>query len=221
MVSIWKGGGWRWLALLALPLVFSGCVCLSVHPLYTADDTVFDPALLGTWVLESDADRVHEAEGGWPAMFAFSDAGDGSYAMTHTTPEGAESDFQVYLVQVGDELFMDIYPDRGSEELNCTWLYTFQLLGMHQFLYVERIEPELVVSEMNYEWLAEQIQADPTVLQHEGIVIDDEEPFYILTGQPQELQQFYAAHVGTEDAYYDVAEDRTYVKVIEPGEFKE
>lgn len=208
--------GLIWFAALALPLLFSGCVCLSVHPLYTADDIVFDPALLGTWALQSEAAQVQAGDEPSPALFEFSDSGAGAYTLKQSTPEGTASVFQAHLVKIGDVLFLDLVPDRSDEELNCTWLYSFQLLGMHQFFHVEQIEPELIVRELSYGWLAEQLEADPTVLEHERIEVDNGDPFYILTGPPEELQQFYVSNIGSEGAYYGVIEERTYVKVAEP-----
>lgn len=203
------------LALLAISVVLSGCVCLSIHPLYSGNDTTFEPALLGTWALKSDV--AEAANGGEsPATFKFADAGEGTYTLTHTVADGASSSFQVHLVRIGEALFLDLYPDRSDEELGATWLYTFQLLGMHQFLYVEQLEPELVVREMNYDWLADQLAADPALLKNEAVYVDEgDEPFYILTAQPAELQQFYAANIDTEGAYFDERDKRTYVKIAQ------
>jgi len=204
----------RRLALAILPLAFSGCVCLSIHPLYTADDTVFEPALLGTWVLATEAAQLQDSADNAPTTFEFSDAGDGAYTLKHSQ-DGVSALFQAYLLRIGDSMFLDLYPDRSDEQLDTTWLYTFQLLGMHQFFYVEQIEPQLIVRELNYSWLDGYMQENPEAIKHEAIYVDADEPFYVLTAQPAELQQFYAAQLETKGAYFTELEDRTYVKVAE------
>jgi len=201
----------KWLALAILPLAFCGCVCLSIHPLYNAGDTVFEPALLGTWVLATEAGQLDSENP--PATFEFTDAGEGAYAMKHTQPDGVSGMFQAHLVRIGDTLFLDLYPDRSDEQLNTSWLYTFQLMSMHQFFYVEQIEPQLIVREMNYGWLDGYLREHPDAIKHEAVYIDTEEPFYVLTAQPAELQQFYTAQLTTEGAYFDEFEGRTYTRI--------
>ena len=91
---------------LALPfaasvcLILSGCAPSSVHPLYTADDAVVEPALEGTWI---DADKPDDS----PILLEKS--GDHQYTMSISVPDKkVVQEFDVNLVRLGNELYMDI-----------------------------------------------------------------------------------------------------------------
>ena len=91
---------------LALPfaasvcLILSGCAPSSVHPLYTADDAVVEPALEGTWV---DADKPDDGP------IVLKKSGDHAYTMTIADPDTKlVQEFDVNLVRLGNELYMDI-----------------------------------------------------------------------------------------------------------------
>lgn len=91
---------------LALPfaasvcLILSGCAPSSVHPLYTADDAVVEPALEGTWI---DADKPDDS----PILLHKS--GDHQYSMSVSDPDTKlVQKFDVNLVRLGNHLYMDI-----------------------------------------------------------------------------------------------------------------
>jgi hypothetical protein len=91
---------------LALPfaalvcLVLSGCAPSSVHPLYTADDAVVEPALEGTWI---NADKPDDS----PVLLEKSGAH--QYTMSIVDP-GSKlvQKFDVNLVRLSNQLYMDI-----------------------------------------------------------------------------------------------------------------
>src|SRR6266581_4332910 len=64
--------------LLALVLValcgLIGCIPTSINPLYTGEDLVFDPALIGVWSSKGDSKET----------WAFEKAGDTEYKLVYT-----------------------------------------------------------------------------------------------------------------------------------------
>ncbi len=84
--------------LACLPLI--GCPAYSVHPLYTDQDAVVEPALEGTWVSPDPGDKEE---------LTFKKVGDRDYSMTFFSPDTKVSqNYNVRLVRLGSQLFMDL-----------------------------------------------------------------------------------------------------------------
>lgn len=89
-----------WLLPLTLVcLIFSGCPAYSVHPLFTDQDAVVEPNLEGTWVGDSDdKSELH-----------FKQSAAHQYSLVVSDPNSrSEQNYQVTLVRLGDQLFMDL-----------------------------------------------------------------------------------------------------------------
>jgi len=91
------------LFLLIACLSLIGCPSYSVHPLYTDQDAVVEPALEGTW---SDPDS-DDKEG-----IVFRKSGDRKYTLSVFHPDTkVKENYEVHLVRLGDQMFMDIIAD--------------------------------------------------------------------------------------------------------------
>jgi hypothetical protein len=94
--------------LLLLFLVFAclaliGCPSYSVHPLYTDQDTVAEPALEGSWSGPDSGDKEE---------IAFQKSGDHEYNMAIFHPDTkVRENYKVHLVRLGGQMFMDFIVD--------------------------------------------------------------------------------------------------------------
>lgn len=177
--------------LIVSTLLLAGCV-LSVSPLYTAKDLVYDPALVGVWAMdEKDA-----------TTWAFEKAGVSSYKLVITEGQ-TSSPFVAHLVQLGEHRFMDLCPDKsGIDELKQTELYKGSLIRGHLFLQVLQTKPALQMKDMDDDWLGKLLKKDPKALAHE-----DTEDGLVLTATTKALQDFMIQHWNTEGAWSDEASD--------------
>ena len=91
----------RALALISVACVMlGGCSAYSVHPLYTAEDAVVEPALEGTWVTDDKTEIQVQKTGSH------------EYSVVMTDPETKEvQTYNVNLVRLGDQLFADMIFD--------------------------------------------------------------------------------------------------------------
>ena len=92
---------------LAATLILTGCdvpALLSLDPVVTAQDTAFDPTLLGTWGSGQDKD-----------LCIFRRNGDSGYAITYVSDRSARQ-FVARLFRVGESSMLDLTPD-GTDEL--------------------------------------------------------------------------------------------------------
>ena len=166
-----------------LPVFLSGCIPTTVHPVYTDEDLVFAPELLGTW-----------AEDNSEETYAFSAHDPRSYRLAYTDDEGRTGEFVAHLLKIDGVLFLDLFPTEQNGEMN--ELYKLHFLRVHTFFVVEQIEPRLRMAPMSMDWLRKFLGQNPGAIRHE--MLDDE---VVLTETTEGLQRFLLKHVRTEDAF--------------------
>jgi hypothetical protein len=128
----------RTLALLGAGLLNSGCGdLLSLHSLYTAQDSVVDPALEGKWENKDD--------------FLFVERGADFYLVKLQSKKdpSESSKYEMRLVNIGGVRFADLLP--------------FDYIG-HMFLKVRVTEGQLHFAFFDSEWLRKRIPHDETDL---------------------------------------------------------
>jgi hypothetical protein len=97
--------------LLAVFIVFClplcACPSYSLHPLYTDEDAVVEPALEGTWSMDSDDDTD----------LVFEKSGDNEYSLSISCPDQKVlQNYKVHLVRLQGQMFMDlIFEDQTVE----------------------------------------------------------------------------------------------------------
>jgi hypothetical protein len=155
---------------------------MSLYPLYEQDDLVFDSALIGEW-----------GESGDEGSSVFEQSGPLSYRFI-VEGEGTRAELEAHLFRIGDELFLDLFPDDPGVELNET--FESHLLGVHSFFRVKQIEPTLIMSTLDYDWLRENLTKSPDAPSH--VILDNR---IVLTAPTEDLQSFILRNLDTEGAY--------------------
>jgi len=174
------------LASLVLVLSLTACVP-SLHPLYTTEDLRFDPNLLGDW-------REPEGQERWQFQPVSLSTGNVAYKLIHTDCEGVTGEFDVRLVNVGAERFLDLFP--AEPDVRGNDFYQGHLQPMHTFVRLTQTPSELRLAYLKPEWLTEQLKANPDALRHERVKGE-----ILLTAQPKELQRFLLLHLETPGAF--------------------
>jgi len=160
---------------IALALLCSGCLALSVHPLYTDEDVFFESALIGTWAEDKDGDT-----------WAFELLEEDAYRLI-ITEDGEASNFVAHLLRLEDHTFLDLFPE--ELEHGNGW-YQFHFLPVHTFFRLSLEGDKLELAFLDPEWLKDRSKAGELQLYHE--FRDDQ---IILTASTEELQKFVLAHV--------------------------
>jgi hypothetical protein len=81
-----------------LPLLLTACV-VSIEPVIPESDSVFEPALLGTWVQEGSGETA-----------VISDAGDGGYLIDYVDAQGEPGQYAGRLGWLEEHLILEITP---------------------------------------------------------------------------------------------------------------
>ncbi|HEY1206473.1 MAG: hypothetical protein ABSH46_21360 [Bryobacteraceae bacterium] len=121
------------LAVLACVLPMTGCITLSLYPLYTAKDVVTDLPLEGKW-MDSDKKEVWEIRR----------AGD-AYVATDPTDEKSEP-IEVRLVRLGERHFLDFTSNQTPS----------LAIAAHLFSKVWMTGDELHIQTVDDDWLAKK-----------------------------------------------------------------
>jgi len=176
-----------------LAAILGGCVpVMSLHPLYTEKDVVFEEKLLGTWV-----DDPNGPEAIWE--FQRPEEEEKEYKLIVTDEEGKKGSFSAHLVKLGGRLFLDVYPDEfpcaDMEDPNKTeFAYnSFFLVPAHTFIKIDSIGPELKMRLTDDEEMETLLKEDPNAVKHEII-----EGKPVLTASTKELQAFVLKYADDE-----------------------
>lgn len=160
-------------------LMLAGCVP-SLNPLYTAEDLVFEPKLVGIWAEKEDSEE----------RWTFEKSGDTAYRVVYEDEDKKRGVFEVHLLRLGENLYLDFFPDdEAMKNLDASDLYKFHWLPAHTFARVFRIEPELQMAFMNPDWLDKQLEADEKLIDH--VRRGDN---LVLTASTKALQEFVMKH---------------------------
>lgn len=193
---------------IGLLIVFlSGCVVYSFYPLYTESDLFPNDLLTGQWLESDDEDAAPEdVDGIWTFEHPYidkkkSDERDSlSYILTLKQKEDGEyfeSVFDVHLIKLGGDYFLDFYLRDFLEGEELT-LDNFHVIPVHTFAKLEIKDNGLFINWFDPNWLEELVRQNKIRIHHE-----DNGDFILLTAKPKELQKFVTKYVNSEDAFKD------------------
>ncbi len=187
----------RKLLFYVLAALMGGCVpVMSLHPLYTKENVVFDKKLLGTWV-----DEPNKPEITW--QFKAVDEPKNAYKLIFTGEDGMKGSFVAHLVKLQDKLFLDVYPSElpwDPEDPNkIEWPYnTLFLIPTHTFVKIDSIGPRLKMRLMLETRIKKLLEEDPDAIPH--VTIEDR---HVLTASTKELQAFVLKYADGDKVFTD------------------
>ena len=193
------------LAFICLAALLGGCVpILSLQPLFTEEDIVFDEKLLGTWVEGSEPAELTwefarlESSAAEELQDQYEDQVKKFYRLNLTDKEGHKGSLVACLVKLKDRLFLDVFPDKfpsGETDVEKAKLMynAFFFVSAHTFLRVDSIGEELALRLTVEDRFQELLEANPGAVAFTRL--DDRS---ILTASTKELQSFVAKYAGDE-----------------------
>ncbi len=180
-----------------LAALMGGCVpVMSLRPLYTKENVVFDKKLLGTWV-----DDPNKPEVTW--QFKSIDKPKNAYKLILTGEDGMKGSFVAHLVKLQDKLFLDVYPSEvpwEAEDLDkMEWPYnSFFLVRAHTFVKIDSVEPRLKMRLMLETQMQKLLEENPDTIAH--LAVEDR---HVLTASTKELQAFVLKYADGDKLFTD------------------
>ena len=175
----------KMLIAIGLLALLAGCEpTLSLHPLYTGKDLVFQTELLGSWVGGGDGDKT---------TITFQKSGENAYELFFMGEGTAGKHFEARLAQVGRYLFLDVSPKELDTKDD---FYKMHLIPVHTF-YRVRVEGDLLqINYLDDDWVKKLTAARATDISQE--ILDGE---VVLTAPTEALQSFVLMHAEDEEAF--------------------
>lgn len=183
----------RTLAALTGLVALAGCWSPpSLQPLYTDNDVVFEPGLVGTWRgggLNEDGEVSNEG-----LVLVLEPQGESVYLGTFGEGETAEK-FQAHLVRLGPYHFLDTFYD-SAHDLHLGDFYSYHLIPAHTFSRVSLEGDRLTIFILNPDWLDERLKDGTLLIEH--VYAED---FPVLTAPTEELQRFAVTYANDSEAF--------------------
>jgi len=164
----------------------AGCFPLSVHPLYSDENVVFESALLGTWAIDVNESMVFET------------GEDKNYIVTYHSDQRS-SRLEVHLVRLGQHYFADIYPEDHDLEEIMDQGY-LPIIPMHLLFAVELNGDVLRMGVLDPDWLQSRIESGEMDIPYID-ALDDPGDFGFFTGTTEQLQRSFLKYAEDKDAF--------------------
>ena len=172
------------LIFIGLLFLMTGCNFIpSVHPLYTDQDLIFDPLLVGVWA-DKDGNLT----------WTFTKKAENAYTLLYVDEKGKKGEFTVHLLEVGDRRVLDIYA--ADPDIQQNDFYKCHLLPVHTFMRMQQQGDGLQMASLKQDWIKKYLQEHPDAIKHEKV--DDG---ILLTAQSKDMQAFLLKHDKTADAW--------------------
>ncbi len=170
-----------------LAALLAGCVpVMSLNPLYTEKDVIFEEKLLGKWVDSNDPNNTWDFQ--QPNK---SDKGtEKTYNLILSEKDKKVGSFDIHLLKLENKIFLDACPNKfpckeqDSEEMEWPYNASF-MIPVHTFLKVDSIEPLLRIRLTDDDEMEKLLKENPNAVEHTSI---DDTP--VLTASTKELQAF-------------------------------
>ena len=169
-------------AALILSFLLSGCWTLSLHGLYTTDSIVdpgsLEPGIIGIW-----GDPDHMDEGSWQFLPAEGNSMRLIVREGHSslvTDPVREGMFEVYLVRVGGQLILDLYPEEPDD---VNEMFLAHVIPAHSFLRLQLEGHVMSLSTIDDSWLQKQLDQGRIEIEYQKT-----EGLLVLTADTQSLQ---------------------------------
>ena len=169
-------------------LLTAACVP-SLYPLYTDEDLVFDPAVVGTWIEDDDDDAT------WTLEERSSGPG---YRLT-IVEDDESMRFDARLVQLGDYRFLDIYPEDDSPDD----FLASHFVAAHTFWTLSVEDETMRLVGLDPDWLEDGLEDGTLQVAHSRWGHDRDD---ILLTTTSELQRFIVAYAEDAEAFDAVVE---------------
>jgi len=183
--------------ILVVLITAQSCTIFSLNPLYTEEDLMEVPDLVGTWEEPDEHEYVSiELLQNNKYLFRYMEdlRKDGTFQEVDTVS------YEAGFLEVGNHFFADLYPyyhDEGSDESE----YLFRnFIPTHSILKIVKEGNELQLYLFNFDRLQELFEQNRIRIKHQ--MFDD---YIVITASTEELQKFIEKYADDPKAFEDPA----------------
>lgn len=199
-------------AALVMVVMLTGCLS-ALHPLFTEEDLVFDPKLVGSW--QEGPEQVYTFQQGTAASFgelpeSLQKIASKAYLLTITHRKTGEETgkYYAFLARIGQHLYLDYYPTQTKSQKTYADFFKMNFVQMHSFYRLKTgSNPNtLVIGQFADAYLRKLIDKKQIRIRHE-LKADGS---YVITAPTEELQQYVIKYGEVDEAYQD---NKTFTRI--------
>lgn len=165
----------RQICLWSVLLLVIGCLP-TLNPVFTEENLVFDPEILGAWIQPGDK-----------ARWDFMERVEKSYRLVYTDKDGNQGRFIARLAEIEGVRFLDLFPE--NVETGTSAFYKFHLVPIHTVYLVRKTTPKLELVAIDYKWLETYLTEHPNEIQF--ATFDNRK---LITAPTKDVQAFIVKH---------------------------
>ena len=185
--------------------VLSSCVVTSLHSLYKEDQLLFNEKFVGQWNDNDGNEWDITAFSGYNILGNIDTKKD---SLNKKKPpkafylkmkdEKGTGNFILGLVQLGDNLFIDFYPDIYSkDEINNEFM-SYHRLPVHSFGKINISDTLVQIKLLNSDWLSDYAESGDTLLDVQEVEIGN-----IITSSTEKIQRFLIQYADSTELFGD------------------
>lgn len=178
---------YKHVVVLMVSATIAGCVPVSLHGIQNDENTIYDPCLVGSWY---NPDNTKEC-------WVFSKGKGASYNLALSL-DGQTAPFKAHLVQLGDSLFLDLFP--GEPPMESHGFYYLHLFPVHSFLQVKQIGPALELMVLDLDNTQSLLETEPNLMDHEFTA-----DRLLFTGSSEDIQCFLRTFADSDTLFKDTS----------------
>lgn len=178
-------------------MILAGCWSLSIHPLYTEDDLVQDPMLVGKWYNPEEMDQIwmfeaNDEKGYRLTVFEgieaqLKEAVENQSRLELTVDPNKDAMFDVHLLKLDQYTFVDFFPE---EPANVNEFYKLHVIPAHSFSRISIEGNVLTLGFFDSKWLMDQLKEGKV-----SIKVEDWNDLKVITADTRDLQKFVLDHI--------------------------
>ncbi|MFC1558558.1 hypothetical protein ACFL40_04295 [candidate division KSB1 bacterium] len=186
------------IGLILIMAVFAGgCFVTSLYPLYTEQDVIFDPGLLGKWKEGKDIWEFQRME-----------KEDDSYQVIIIQDGSPVGMLEGHLVKLDKYMFMDYIPShfvfkddsnnviKDVPDDKILWWNQAHLIPTHSFGRISIEGDSLKISLLDIDWFKKMVKENKINIKYE-----ETEDNFLLTASTEELQKFVVKYAEDEKVF--------------------
>ena len=193
------------LAFTFIIILLSSCL-KTLHPIFTVNDIVYDPKLLGTWKAKASDDELAfavitnlSADNSIELPEKIAAIKQKGYLVLYKNEKGEIIDqYIAFLARIGKHLYFDYYPADKKEDRKVDEFFSAHLVKMHTSFRVELAnDGSFELSQFDESYVTDLIDKKKIRISHETDPNDN----FVITASTSELQQYIMKYGDDPSAY--------------------
>jgi hypothetical protein len=188
----------------ALLLIFLSSCLKTLHPIFTEQDIVYEPTLIGKWNTENQGNKGFAVitnlgtDNSIALPEKISTIKQKGYLVSYQNEDGSTEEYIAFLARIGKHLYFDYYPADKKNDKRIDEFFRVHFVKMHtSYLVNISKDGSFELSQLDESYVTKLIDEKKIRISHETDADDNT----IITASTKELQQYLLKYGDEPSAY--------------------